>query len=197
MDPQVLDAVARWPNVPAVHGWLSLDGRGRFKLHPQGDAGNHTAGESISNTQILGFMARNYAHDDAGRWYFQNGPQRVYVRVDGAPLILRGADEGDALVAHTGAAIARIDAWWLDDAGALYAATDVGPGMVEDRDLPAVLETLALPDGSPALDRIAALKTGEHLTVSAFGSTTRLTALARGDIPQAMGFVASPAGDSA
>ena len=197
MDPQVLDAVARWPNVPAVYGWLSLDGRGRFRLHPQGDAGAHTAGESISNTQILGFMARNYAHDDAGRWYFQNGPQRVYVRVDGAPLILRGADEGHALVAHTGAAIARIDAWWLDDAGALYATTDIGPGMIEDRDLPAVFDALTLPDGSPALERIAALQPGQQLDIAAFGSTATLTAVARRDIPQAMGFVAMPAGDPA
>ena len=195
MDPQVLDAVARWPNVPAVYGWLSLDGRGRFRLHPQGDAGEHTPGESISNTQILGFMARNYAHDDAGRWYFQNGPQRVYVRVDAAPLILRGADEGEALVAHTGAAIARIDAWWLDDTGALYAATDIGPGVVEDRDLPAVLDALTLPDGSPALDRIATLKAGQHLEICAYGSTATLTVIARSDVPTTMGFVAVPAGD--
>ncbi|MGB3277244.1 MAG: DUF2946 family protein, partial [Castellaniella sp.] len=30
MDDQVLAAMARWPNVPAVHGWLSLTARGQW-----------------------------------------------------------------------------------------------------------------------------------------------------------------------
>lgn len=85
MDDDVKAALVRWPNVPAVAGWLSLDGRGRWHLHPQGDAAEGGPGESITNTQILAFIERNYEHDDQGRWFFQNGPQRVYVRIDAAP----------------------------------------------------------------------------------------------------------------
>jgi len=88
MDQSVLDAVKRWPNVPAVYGWLSLSARGEWKLHPLGDAQLGGPGEGISNIQILGFINRNYADQPDGAWFFQNGPQRVYVRLDAAPLIV-------------------------------------------------------------------------------------------------------------
>ena len=73
MDQSVKDAIARWPDVPAAHGWLSLDARGRWRFHPQGLSAQGGPGESITNPQILDFIGRNYAHDDAGRWFFQNG----------------------------------------------------------------------------------------------------------------------------
>ena len=44
MDQSVLDAVKRWPDVPAVYGWLSLTARGEWKLHPLGDAQDGGAG---------------------------------------------------------------------------------------------------------------------------------------------------------
>ncbi|XOT98625.1 DUF2946 family protein, partial [Alcaligenes pakistanensis] len=34
------------------------------------------------------FFNRNYQADEKGRWFIQNGPQRVYVRLDAAPLIV-------------------------------------------------------------------------------------------------------------
>ena len=33
MDPSVLNALERWPEVPAVYGWLSLSARGDWRLH--------------------------------------------------------------------------------------------------------------------------------------------------------------------
>jgi len=32
MDPIVARAMARWPNVPAVYGWLALDRRGNWLI---------------------------------------------------------------------------------------------------------------------------------------------------------------------
>ena len=32
MDRSVIRTMARWPNVPAVYGWMSLDRRGRWCL---------------------------------------------------------------------------------------------------------------------------------------------------------------------
>src|SRR3546814_10640581 len=61
MDEQVIAAMARWPDVPDVYGWLSLSERGEWRLHPQGDAlrPQHCApgaccspGEAISSTPI-------------------------------------------------------------------------------------------------------------------------------------------------
>ena len=73
MDQSVKDAIARWPDVPAAYGWLSLDARGRWRFHPQGLSAQGGPGESITNPQILDFIGRNYAHDDAGRWFSRTG----------------------------------------------------------------------------------------------------------------------------
>ncbi|ALM84621.1 DUF2946 family protein [Bordetella sp. N] len=166
MDDDVLAAIQRWPNVPAVSGWLSLDDRGRWRLHPNGDADAGGPGEGITSPAILAFINRNYARDDAGRWFFQNGPQRVYVRVDAAPYILRVAADGAGLQTHTGLPVNRVAAWWLDEDGRLYADTDAGPSMLDGRDMLRVLDALALDDGSAALDSIAALPDQGTLNVS-------------------------------
>lgn len=197
MDQSVKDAIARWPDVPAVHGWLSLDGRGRWRLHPQGQAAQGGAGESITNTQILDFINRNYEHDEAGRWYFQNGPQRVFVRLDGAPYVLRLSDDNRGLLTHTDSAVATVSHWWLDDAGQLYATTPAGAGIVMDRDLPALLEKLVAQgadSASPLLDALADLAPGQTLQVSWPGvyATAPLQAIARQDVARRLAFDPNP-----
>ncbi|OWT71372.1 MULTISPECIES: DUF2946 family protein [unclassified Achromobacter] len=166
MDDAVLAAIQRWPDVPAVSGWLSLDQRGRWRLHPNGDADQGGPGESITSPAILAFIDRNYARADDGRWFFQNGPQRVYVRLDAAPYILRVNGDGSGLQTHTGLATGRISGWWLDEDGRLYADTDAGPGMLDGRDMPRVLDALFLADGKPALESLAALPLNGTLAVS-------------------------------
>ncbi|KNY12518.1 hypothetical protein AKG08_03580 [Achromobacter piechaudii] len=196
MDQSVKDAIARWPNVPAVYGWLSLDGRGRWRLHPQGQAEQGGAGESITNAQILEFINRNYEHDEAGRWFFQNGPQRVFVRLDGAPFVLRLSDDNSGLRTHTDAPVAAISGWWLDDAGQLYASTPAGAGLVLDRDLPALLEKLSTADGAPALDALADLAPDAEIPLSWPGvyAAAPLRAIAQQDVARRLGFDPSPAG---
>lgn len=194
MDQAVKDAIARWPDVPAVCGWLSLDERGRWRLHPQGDAAAGGPGEPITNTQILAFMDRNYAGDDQGRWYFQNGPQRVYVRLDAAPYILRRADSGPGLQTHNGLDAGQVSAWWLDDTGRLYAVTDAGPGMIVDRDLGTLLDLLHTVDGVPLLDALESLEAGREPRVRLPGapSAAPLRQAARGEMPARLGFCALP-----
>lgn len=194
MDEDVLAAMARWPQVPAVAGWLSLDPRGNWRLHPQGDADAGGRGEAITNDRILAFFNRNYAAEADGRWFVQNGPQRVYVRIDGAPLVLRTGGDGATLQTHTGHPVTRIDAWWLDDAGRLFASTNVGPAMIEDRDLDAVVQGLCLPDGSPAADRLADGDSIDALRYPAGGldAAAPFTELAAADVPARLGFAALP-----
>lgn len=159
MDPLVVAAMARWPDVPAVHGWLRLDRRGDWWLVDRGapgfDEAVHGAGSRITSPPILAFIARNHASDPDGRWYWQNGPQRVYVDCDPAPLVYRVFDPGDAahLVTHTGVQACRFDAAWSDAAGALWVVTDAGPGLVHDLDA-AALEAQPAPDGSMAALRL-------------------------------------------
>ena len=82
MDDSVKQAMAKWPNVPHCYGWLALDARGGWRMRDEAAQQSGQAGERITNQALLGFINRNYACDDDGRWYFQNGPQRVYVDLE-------------------------------------------------------------------------------------------------------------------
>lgn len=200
MDQDVIKAMARWPNVPAVHGWLSLDARGRWRLHPLGDAAQGGPGEPIGNPAILAFMDRNYAHDESGRWFFQNGPQRVFVRVDGAPYVLRRADQGPGLATHTGLAVAQVVGWWADTSGRLFASTERGPGLIEDRELSSVLETMRDTHGNPLIDHApgwllgdagAAAQRAIDVEYPPYGRAP-LAPLCPAQLESSLGFVANP-----
>jgi hypothetical protein len=43
----------------------------------------------IHHITLNEFISRNYAHDSFGRFFFQNGPQRVFVTLDATPFIAR------------------------------------------------------------------------------------------------------------
>lgn len=172
MDANVIAAMARWPDVPNAYGWLSLTENGQWRLHPRGDAWQietNTAantrhldastlipGESITSPQILEFINRNYACDEHGQWFFQNGPQKVYVRLDAAPYILQTMGNGTtlALRTHNGLDVKKVTAWWLDESGKLYAQTEHGPGLIAGRDLASVLDAIHTPNGTGILDAI-------------------------------------------
>ncbi|HEU0229987.1 MAG TPA: DUF2946 family protein [Burkholderiaceae bacterium] len=176
MDDTVLAAMARWPNVPDVFGWLSLSSTGQWRLHPGGAAlpegiqANPSAsgpdpdpaamsalseGEVIGSPAITAFIGRNYGHDTEGRWFFQNGPQRVFVRLDAAPYILRTTGTGTALRTHSGLGISHVLSWVLDDSGRLFAMTDRGPGIVAGRDLPALVNALRTTHGETLAEALA------------------------------------------
>jgi len=154
MDQAVLEAIKRWPNVPAVYGWLSLSARGQWRIHQDGMAHLGGAGESIPNQQITAFINRNYGHDDKGRWFFQNGPQRVYVRIDAAPYIVSVTGQPARLQTHNNLEIQSVQRWLIDTQGRLFLECEHGPGMVCDHDLELVIESLITQDGMALLDRL-------------------------------------------
>ena len=130
MDEIVLRGMAKWPNVPSVYGWLSLDRRGQWLLK----------GERVTNPGITDFFARNYSRDDAGRWFVQNGPQRVFVRLEYTPFVFRLASEAPAGVqVHTGTAVSAIRQVHVDEQGNVLLDTDLGAGVIHDADLDAVV----------------------------------------------------------
>lgn len=133
MDDVVARSLARWPDVPAVAGWLRLDRRGRWLLR---DPASAVFGP-IGNAALNAFIARNYAPDAAGRWFFQNGPQRVYVALDYAPLVVRM--EGAAYRDHLGRAV-RPSGAFVDDEGAVLLASGATVALLDDRDLYAFAE---------------------------------------------------------
>jgi hypothetical protein len=138
MDDIVRQAMAKWPNVPHCHDWLGLDARGQWYMRDDRTqaAGPFPAskGSLLRHDKLIDFIHRNYEHDGQGRWYFQNGPQRVYVELEAAPLVWRIAPDG-GIAAHTGRP-AQVRGAVLDEAGRLYLETDLGFGLVHSMDMP-------------------------------------------------------------
>lgn len=140
MDDIVRAALKKWPNVPACHGWLALDARGDWYMRDDRvqAAGPFPGvkGSRINHDKLREFIERNYAADDAGCWYFQNGPQRVYVELEAAPWVWRLEPDGNAaqVRAHTGAP-AQVASSWVDEHGRLLLATELGLGIVHTQDM--------------------------------------------------------------
>lgn len=146
MDEAVRKAQAKWPGVLDVYGWLALDRRGRWLLrNPTRDGFG-----PIGNVALRDFIARNYASDARGCWYFQNGPQRVFVRLAYTPLIARMKEGG--FVDQCGQQFESRSAL-LDDEGSLLLVADRGVALLDDRDLSAYVDWQG--DGLAALPQIA------------------------------------------
>jgi len=97
MDDIVRQAMVKWPNVPHCHGWLGLDARGNWYLRDaqaqalggfaSGVAG--ARGTRLRHERLIEFIQRNYAADEAGRWFFQNGDEPAtleWLRSAGRPM---------------------------------------------------------------------------------------------------------------
>ncbi|MEQ1439415.1 DUF2946 family protein [Fontimonas sp. SYSU GA230001] len=186
MEDWVVRALAKWPNVPAVYGWLGLDRRGRWRLR----------GEPITRTQIIDAINRNYAADALGCWYFQNGPQRAYVQLEYAPWVLRDDGRGH-LVTHTGRAVENLRAAYLDEEGAVLLDTEHGPGLIDGEDLDWVLQRLRLGDRAAGEDELAAalmLPSGAltDLRLQCGARALPVLRLDAADAPGRLGFVRDP-----
>lgn len=137
MDEIVKAAMAKWPNVPNCFGWLGLDARGNWYMRDDrvqaAGAFPASKGSLLRHEKLIDFIQRNYAPDDEGQWYFQNGPQRVYVELEATPWIWRLQPDGRVL-SHTGA-VAQVQGSLLDETGKLYLVTDLGIGLVHSADM--------------------------------------------------------------
>lgn len=137
MDEIVKAALLKWPNVPDCRGWLALDARGDWYMRDDAcqaaGAFPHPKGSLIRHDKLRDFINRNYEPDADGAWYFQNGPQRVYVVLEAAPLVLRVIDARH-VEAHTGERL-RLQSIWLDEPGWLYGLTERGLGLVHSQDM--------------------------------------------------------------
>jgi hypothetical protein len=149
MDDIVKQAMAKWPNVPHCYGWLGLDERGDWYMRDdrvqamgsfkdaclRGD--KQAKGSRLTHEKLIAFIERNYLCEmDANgtaQWFFQNGPQRVYVDLAATPYIWRLA--GDfSIQSHSGLS-AVYESCSLDDAGRVYLKTSLGLGLVHTQDV--------------------------------------------------------------
>jgi len=192
MDEIVLRALRKWPDVPAVYGWLSLDRRGNWSIK----------GERVANPALSGFIARNYACDAMGRWYFQNGPQRVFVSLAYVPYVYRTlplTSGGVRLSAHTGVPVRRPRAAWLDDTGAVLLETELGVGVIHDFDLPELMASACGPSGEPledsAIERLLTdLPSADGIAPKLVlaGRALGLFHIRSAEVPARFGFVPNP-----
>ncbi|MBC7703177.1 MAG: DUF2946 family protein [Rhodoferax sp.] len=141
MDDIVKQALVKWPNVPHCYGWLGLDARGNWYMRDDrtqalgtfADGTLQSKGSLLKHEKLIDFIQRNYETDSIGQWFFQNGPQRVYVELEAAPFVWRVDDEF-SVTAHTGEK-ARVQRCVVDDAGRVYLETDLGFGLVHTQDM--------------------------------------------------------------
>ncbi len=176
MDEMVKAALKKWPNVPHCRGWLALDARGEWYMR---DDRVQTAGpfpqvkgSRILHDKLREFIHRNYAADEQGAWFFQNGPQRVYVELEAAPWVWRLDAEADGsarITSHTGLAAQFVSAC-TDEHGRLFVTTDLGLGLVH---------TLDMGTAADQVDR----------------GSWQITEVRFGDLPLRHGYRLSPAAD--
>jgi hypothetical protein len=191
MDEAVLRSVAKWPDVPDVYGWLALDARGEWRLR------NPASGsmDRIGNAALREFIGRNYGADRRGAWFFQNGPQRVFVRLERTPLVFRLAPS--AILDHCGRPAGALRGAWLDERGALLLAGERGIGVIDDRDLGAACRHLVDCGGAPLDESLqTALLESRVPQVGAYfawgGAQLDLERASDADLATRFGFVREP-----
>jgi hypothetical protein len=146
MDDIVKAAMAKWPDVPHCFGWLGLDARGDWYMRDDrcqrqgpfaaepGDTTPPSKGSRLLHDKLIDFIHRNSAADEAGQWFFQNGPQRVYLELEATPFVWRLQPDGRVL-AHTGQDAGAVRHSLLDEQGRLYLVTALGMGLVHTNDM--------------------------------------------------------------
>lgn len=146
MDTLVIAAMAKWPNVPHCFGWLGLDARGQWYMRDDGvqaagpfvlasgESGSASKGSLLRHDKLIDFIQRNCASDEQGQWFFQNGPQRVYLELEATPHIWRLQPDGRVL-SHGGEDAGVVQRSLVDELGRLYLVTDLGIGLVHTADM--------------------------------------------------------------
>jgi Protein of unknown function (DUF2946) len=155
MDDLVKQAMIKWPNVPHCHGWLGLDERGDWYMRDErvqargsfvsgcANGDKEVKGSKLEHEKLIAFIGRNYSCElNRNReevWFFQNGPQKVYVELASTPYIWRLSETytGTVITSHTGL-YAVYKKCQLDVSGRVYLVTNLGTGLVHSLDVPLV-----------------------------------------------------------
>jgi Protein of unknown function (DUF2946) len=194
MDDIVKAALAKWPNVPHCTGWLLLDRRGQWRMRDERVQACGELGVPVRHAALIGFINRNYECDELGQWFFQNGPQRVYVELAYAPWVVRLAlaDAGGksalnralTLTDQTGGVFEPASTLVDEDGAVLLVdtATPARIALLHDHDLDLFSDHATLTDDG----------TGGHFHWRP-GCDLPIGTIARAEVSARFGFVPSPA----
>lgn len=141
MDDIVRQAMVKWPNVPDCYGWLGLDARGNWYMRDDraqacgafASAIAGAKGSLLQHAKLIEFIERNYSADTRGCWFFQNGPQRVYVELEVTPHVWRIDNQGS--ISSNAGSGALFEACLMDENGWAYLQTSGGFGLVHTQDV--------------------------------------------------------------
>jgi hypothetical protein len=144
MDDLVKQAMQKWPNVPHCFGWLGLDQRGDWYMRDdQTQALGSFAlakGSKLQHVKLMEFIQRNYMADASGQWYFQNGPQRVYVELEATPFVWRVDNKG--AITSSAKQTTSLVQLLMDERGWPYLHTSLGFGLVHTQDVASLAQAL-------------------------------------------------------
>lgn len=197
MDAIVMQAMAKWPNVPHCYGWLALDARGNWRMRDEHAQAGKLPGDRINNEALLTFIHRNYACDERGCWYFQNGPQRVYVTLEITPFIAR-TDPVHGFILHTGAPVSTIDSAWMTRDGELVLVQAGIPAAVDNRDIAQCLPLLRLGGTAASDDAVTSWLAGtdeerpDTMTLQLRNIAVPVRRIGRDALAAQFGFVTEP-----
>jgi hypothetical protein len=194
MDDIVKQAMAKWPNVPHCYGWLGLDARGAWRMRDERAQHLDLPGDKLAQPKLLGFINRNYAADERGCWYFQNGPQRVYLNLEATPYIAR-TDPQQGLVLHTGEAFGPPERVYMTEHGEMILQHGAKVAQLDDRDVAQLIAALEM-DGAPLDDDALMLWLGGGpgaLQLRHRGQLVEIERIARDAVPGRFGFQRLPA----
>jgi len=96
---------------------------------------NKLPGNVIQHRALNDFISRNYACDTLGRYFFQNGPQRVFITLDASPWIVRisPSDTGMKLLTQCDTLI-KPQAGLSDEVGNIYITGHLHQTIYESSD---------------------------------------------------------------
>ena len=194
MDDIVKQAMAKWPNVPYCYGWLALDARGAWRMRDEAAQRADAPGDKLTNAALVGFIVRNYLSDERGCWYFQNGPQRVYINLETTPFIAR-TDPAHGFMLHTGQPLGVPEEAFMTEAGGIVLRAGRTVAQVDDRDAAQLLQAFEL-DGRPAADEdvMAWIEGGAgELALRWQDRRIAVGRLTADEVPARFGFVRRPA----
>lgn len=160
MDDIVKQALKKWPNVPDCWGWLGLDMRGNWWLRDMEAQAlgpfAQSKGSLLEHEKLRDFIGRNYEPNAQGAWFFQNGPQRVYVELECAPMVWRVHTDG-RVASHTGLEVHTVQQCLLDEEGRVYLQCDGVLGVVHTQDVLYAAEAIESGCWQPEAVQAAAL----------------------------------------
>lgn len=139
----MLRAMEKWPDVPDVFGKMKLDRRGRWLIE----------GLVVKHPRLRAFINRNYEQDEAGRWFFQNGPQRVFIEIEGEPWVLHMVGP-NRLQTHNDLPVENIERVLVNEDAEILIDFDLGRGLLWDQDLVPFLDHLTWSDAGLDVEQV-------------------------------------------